>query len=519
MTRHVFSRIVILLAVMFAGIIPVSVHAQNADNFLQPDNIFDTLAIDLKVNGSDGPVSVAVGERITISWESDGAKRCRGNWSKNDLRLNGKIAGKLSRSLTTSVTVRIACIDEDGNREDDSVILKIGSSSILPPPPPPPPAPDQPIIISSCGEITKSGKYVLNKNLSSTQDICLNIHDTQNVQVNCNNFTITSPSDTIKVANVQNFALVFCQVKITTNALNALNISKVTKGSIQNSTFTKGQISIMDSSNMDIGYNNIHTGLIQFFSSFNTIHDNTFVDTSPKGIAGPISSAFGSNNKIINNTIDGKSDGVFRFPYENNNGSDDGIIVTYETGDTIAYNNIKNVWDCGIENTGYMFNTIIDRNQVLNAGVCGIGGWYSNSWKNNTITNNVITDSPRLFLVKRNYGLNDSNTDMNGRVLFPTQMKIYFLDNQFIDNKLITKREVNIPSSYFNMSQAESVLTGESFPSSSDFITGNNLFKNNDFSIETAPYFNSTSMIIDGGGNICGKSLDPNYPLACGRGQ
>lgn len=121
-----------LLLLLFVGAGTLS--AQTDDDFLQGENIFDTPSVDLKVNGSDGPVNVAIGERITISWESDGAKRCRGNWSKKDLRLNGKIAGKLSRSVVSSVTVRIACIDGDGNRKDDSVLLEVSSTSAFPTP-------------------------------------------------------------------------------------------------------------------------------------------------------------------------------------------------------------------------------------------------------------------------------------------------------------------------------------------------------------------------------------------------
>ena len=102
------SKLLLSAALLFS--IVFTVHAETADNFLQNENIFDALSVDLKVNDSHGPVEVAVGSRITISWESEGAKRCRGNWSKKDLPLNGKVSGRLRRSLTTPLTVRIACV-------------------------------------------------------------------------------------------------------------------------------------------------------------------------------------------------------------------------------------------------------------------------------------------------------------------------------------------------------------------------------------------------------------------------
>src|SRR3989344_6605609 len=136
MTKQILTKVIILLVMLFIGVFS-SAYAESADTLLQNENIFDTLSVDLKINGSDGPVEVAVGDRITISWESDGAKRCRSNFSKKDLSLNGKVSGRLSRSLVGSITVRLACKDGDGNREDDTVVLKIVNAipTIIPPPP------------------------------------------------------------------------------------------------------------------------------------------------------------------------------------------------------------------------------------------------------------------------------------------------------------------------------------------------------------------------------------------------
>lgn len=114
---HKISGVIISLLLVGTG----TLFAQTGDNFLQGESIFDTPSVDLKVNGSDGPVEVKAGERMVISWISEGATRCRAVWSKDDIKLAGAIAGKLSKS----VTVKVACVDEEKNRVDDSVIVKV----------------------------------------------------------------------------------------------------------------------------------------------------------------------------------------------------------------------------------------------------------------------------------------------------------------------------------------------------------------------------------------------------------
>ncbi len=102
------------------------VSEENTENmigdFLSAESIFDTVSVDLKVNGQDGPIEVEKRDRIVLSWISEGATRCRGIWSKNDLKLIGTAAGRITRS----VTIKIACINaEDGERADDFVVVNV----------------------------------------------------------------------------------------------------------------------------------------------------------------------------------------------------------------------------------------------------------------------------------------------------------------------------------------------------------------------------------------------------------
>lgn len=100
--------------------------------FLQPEPIFDTVFVDLKVDGQDGPVTVAAGSRIVISWISEGAARCRGNWSRNDIKSSGTVAGRLKHSIA----IKVSCIDMDGHRADDSVLVNILDVEMLSSAPP-----------------------------------------------------------------------------------------------------------------------------------------------------------------------------------------------------------------------------------------------------------------------------------------------------------------------------------------------------------------------------------------------
>ena len=110
---------------LFVGAVGVAVFAFVAIAKAQDvgfEGVFDSsVSVDLKVNGQDGPVTVEKGSRIVVSWLSQDASRCRGNWSKNDIKLSGTVAGKISKSAL----IKVACINEDRERADDVVGVNI----------------------------------------------------------------------------------------------------------------------------------------------------------------------------------------------------------------------------------------------------------------------------------------------------------------------------------------------------------------------------------------------------------
>lgn len=528
---HRISNFVVLVlgTLFFLSLVGVgTLTAQTAGDFLPNENIFDTLLVDLKVNGSDGPVSIAVGERIIISWESDGAKRCRGNWSKKDLPLNGKISGKLSRSLATSITVRIACIDEDGNRKDDTVILNItGSTSITPPPPPA----DQPIILSSCGEITKSGRYVLQQDVvGNPSETCFSIHDTNNVKIDCKKHLVRSAL-AFWFTKVKDYSLENCAIEGFDHNNLVLKVVESGSGVIQHNSFGKlfSIIDVQQSDELTFADNKVFGIYQQYYSTKSVIERNQFelplINGAPPFVAGLINSEKGSDNRIRLNITDGKAEGDLNKKI----GADDGIIIDNESLDNISENTIINNWDCGIETSGVITNTRIADNTIKNAGLCGIGGWYGSSLQGNTIADNHIEDTLYMFYFYRQWGLLPESFDQLKRL--PAEQKIYFSDNRFTGNKFITPQSKKgsvstVDSSFFSVKPPVNLgnFVGERVPTEADFVTKNNFFANNDFGVVTnTPYFNPPTMAVDGGGNRCkplGSGFTPfNQPLVCGRGN
>ena len=122
-----------------------------------------------------------------------------------------------------------------------------------------------------------------------------------------------------------------------------------------------------------------------------------------------IYSVLGSNNTIDGNQIDGKGG-----PSTRPNGADDGIIVSDESGDILSNNTIRNTWDMGIETLGNIANMQITSNSITSVGIGGIGGWYWNSWSNVTAANNTVSNTPKLFILFRLFGLRPQNWDGNG---------------------------------------------------------------------------------------------------------
>lgn len=400
---------------------------------------------------------------------------------------------------STNIQVPVIVEDTSDHQPDQSVtvpdikvpITKSGVSSI-----------------DSCATISKPGDYLISKDLINTKsEPCINIVDTSNVNLDCQNHTISSKNENynIYVNRSSNFKISNCKLISTLNVpvgvstQNVLSVESSNHGEISDSVIN-GNFTTVNRSSFITMRNNTYTNQLLVYRSNNVmIRDSNFSSLSTESVK----LQEGNNNSVVSNFMDGQSDGIYR-GMDGNIGGDDGVLLQDETGDLIQGNTIKNFYDCSIENTGYMYDTKILENTADNAGVCFLGGWYHSSVKNLIAKDNVASNMPSLFNFHRKYKLR------------PGEQIVYFLNNTFENNKLSNPRLNTVfPfSSFFFFDGSEVPL--------SKHVVGNIVLKNNDFTkllppISIAP----TGMIVDGGGNICSGSSEnekggsDNIPVNC----
>lgn len=383
--------------------------------------------------------------------------------------------------------------------------------------------------ISTCGEITSSGNYVLTKDISENGGGCIIIHDTSNVNIDCQNHSIigyNGPSSNyyiyantnsqtgllgvaIVVENVENFSIKNCspiqatateETPYRTGKYKYINdkaiyIIKSKNGVIQNNTIGDGgPIYIDQSGNLQFLDNIVNTNYWQNRSSLIKVANNKFKLFPPEAaswVAYVIHSSAGGNNTIENNVIDGGWDGIAvdMFP----NGADDGIMISQESSDIVSGNVINNNYDCGIETEGFIKDTKIVNNKTNQGGLCGIGAWHRSSWLNNIVDSNTVDNSAYMLY----FFLSDRRVQ-DGQ-------DIYFKDNTFSNNTFLSQRSTSYIgptkqySSLFDLQNLPSWLTDKSV-----LHIGNNIFKDNDFNNTLpAPVLIPSSMIVDQGGNKC----------------
>lgn len=379
-----------------------------------------------------------------------------------------------------------------------------------------------PTTISSCGEITKGGRYILTRDITSgSEKPCLVVKNTKDVHIDCNGHSVTGNA-AVSFENVKDFSLSHCKLEvINTAAVTALFIINSSNGDIfDNSIFTANAA---ESTTLRIKRNIFKGFYEQRYVKNGLIENNDFSLPNTRTASGVVSSSYGLKNKILNNKINGGAKGFF----EDKKGADDGIILSVESFDLVQGNEVKNNWDCGIETLGFISNTQIIGNTITNSGVCGIGGWRGSSWVSNTVSDNMIDDAPYLFYFTRYHNL---LTEQDLLKRFPPEKQIYFKDNNFTNNKFINPHQAKgtfstVYSSWFVITPPfDEIFPDERVPESKDIITTNNRFTGNDFNKTIyAPAFTPKSMVIDGGGNICGSTEDgagkipPDYPLKCGQ--
>ena len=382
------------------------------------------------------------------------------------------------------------------------------------------------IPISSCQEITKSGNYVLTNDIKSMAgNSCINIHDADKINLNCNNHEIVAEvtdssidKSAILISNSKNFFIGNCKLQTKSNTVTVpyktsyfspLQITDSSQGVVDNNTIGSAAVIVRQSNDVKFLHNKFASYFQAHSSHYITLDGNTFRPDHiilEKGSSDNVGFDGGSDNKILNNIIDGAWDGSIA---GNHFGADDNIVLRDEDTDVVQNNTLVNAWDCGFENAGFLYNSKIVGNTIKNQGYCGIGGWYHNSWKNNLVDANKVAHAPTLFQIYRSYGMRAQD------------QYIYFKDNVFSNNIFSDPSSPDYSASAsinFNYLHFYTTLQSNDvrLATQQDLVLGNNRFVNNDFGTASfAPSIQPGSLAVDGGGNICRSSLYSDFPLTC----
>ena len=281
--------------------------------------------------------------------------------------------------------------------------------------------------ITTCGNIVSPGNYVVTADLSQLPEFgpCLQVQASM-VQVDCQQHQIS----TIYLSGVNNISITNCARGTFVNVNRSTNV---------------------------------------------TIAHNALLTVALTG---------GSNNQVLDNTIDGGYDGS-----RQQVGEDDGIVLIDEANDAIQRNTIRNVFDAGIEGVDAITNSSITDNTIVNAGVAGIASYWCTNWIGNTVSGNSVSNSSWLVDYYYAVGL--------GKCINLSTPGV-FQNNRFIGNRF-TNPIVLGGTGSLNFR----------FPTLPTGAVVGNLIQGNDLGAAPGPYTDPPSGFIDGGGNICaaGTSL------------
>jgi hypothetical protein len=345
--------------------------------------------------------------------------------------------------------------------------------------------------LSACSNISTSGSYVLDADVSANNVTCMTIHDAAAVTLDCAGHTVAETNTNAPVmalSNLNGFTIRNCTVNPGAFTVG-LQIDTSTGGLLSHNTFTGQAIVNLNSTNATtVDTNAFLPGIYQQAGSTgNTVTNNRFGGIT-QNVCCLVNSASGASNMIASNTIDGQG------------AVDDGIVVQWESKDHVDNNNVANVYDCGIETLGLIQTSTFSGNMISNAKTCAIGGWFNASWLGDTANGNQSTNSGPLFEFYRINALAGNET------------AVYFQNNTFSNNTVVSLFNTPFPV-YIDMAPADAQPP---LPAS-EFVLGNNRFTNNTFGTFESypPFILPVSMVVDGGGNQCVSGTSVNPGFAC----
>jgi hypothetical protein len=294
--------------------------------------------------------------------------------------------------------------------------------------------------ISACQTITSPGSYTLSGDLAPAPVFgpCLLLSGVASVQIDCRGHVVPG----IHLSNV-----------------NLVTVSNCVVTSSQNSSGFYLPVNL------------------------NNVNNVTVTNCTVTAVAGTaINLVGGTNNQVLQSTIVGGYDGS---PTEN--GSDDGVGLNNEAGDTIRGNTISGFYDTAVEGEDAIANLTVASNTFSNIGTAAIGAYWCPNWMNNVIQGNDVSMAPTLARVEYDVG-----TACGANAPPPV-----FSGNRFVGNQFRNPTTgVGYPSP---MARMRVTMSGS--------VTGN-VLQSNDFGTSDGPFLTPLQGFSDGGGNICGP-LNP----------
>lgn len=459
-------------------------------------------------------VGATAGDSASFSVHATGTEPLAFQWFRAGIAISGATASSLKvepvRYGDDAVAYTVEVSNASGTARSQAAVLSVNPATAA-------------TSLAACTELTTPGSYRLSADIGTVQGSCISIHDVQDLQLDCANHRISgevSAASALEIRNVRNFSIRNCVLSTFT-----LEISDSSAGSFSHNTLfssTVGlpnvEINARHASAVVFDNNTIAGTLQQFYGVGNTVSNNHLTAApGANSVAGMVLSNWGTHDRIFGNTMDGSWSG------SGQNGADDGIILTDNDDAVVENNTINNTWDCGIEWMGTLTRATIRGNHVVNSANCAIGGWYWASLSDSVIADNTADRTANLYTIFRSYGLRPAGTDFEHRL--PADTAVVFKNNLFEGN-VFKNPTLMIPAANFPLNGGLgyigiSTLPGERALTPADFQLNNNVFRNNQFSTDVdGPSFGSGSVVpgavVDGGGNLCRKPAQSNYPLRCG---
>jgi len=337
--------------------------------------------------------------------------------------------------------------------------------------------------ITTCQVIQKSGPYVLSSDLSQNGFApCLQVGSVAGVQIDCRGHMVSG----LQLTTVNTVTVSNCSVTGRVNMTNVANVA------VTNCTLENG-VNVTTGSSVVIANSTISASLNPVFVT-NGIGVELLQDTITSAFgAAAVQFANGTADQVVLATITGGYDGGSAEV-----GTDDGILLTNETGDSITGNIVSGFFDTALEGVARVANATVANNTFSNIGTTAIGAYYCANWTGNVIRGNRVSLAPSMALM----------SDQDGA--FCTTPPPVFSGNQFIANQF--RNPIAGLGGSLGPAPRMTVI----------FVPGTaagNLLQNNDFGMNDGPRLAPLSAFTDGGGNICGPQNPALSNFVCTGGS